>query len=90
MKDLLPLGTVLTVENGTKRIMVIGRLQRAVGTDDIYDYAAVLWPEGYIDSKHIYLFNQENVHCLYHIGLQDTIEFSYRYTLEEEYEKMNK
>lgn len=88
MKELLPLGTVLTVKNGKKRIMIIGRLQKAAGTDDIYDYAAVLWPEGYIDSKHVYLFNQENIHCLYHIGLQDTIEFSFRYVLEEEYLKL--
>lgn len=87
MKDLLPLGSVITLKNGDKRILIIGRLQQSVKTNEVFDYAAVLWPEGYIDKNHVYLFNHEDIQTLYHIGLQDTNEFQFRYVLEEEYEK---
>lgn len=87
MKELLPLGSVVTLNEGTKRLMIIGRLQRACGTEDIYDYSACIWPEGYLDSKHVYLFNQEDIRCLYYVGLQDVEEFQFRYVLEEEMNK---
>lgn len=89
MKDLLPLGSVITLKNGTKRVMIVGRLQNKVGENIVYDYAAVLWPQGVIDSSHFYLFNHEDIHCLYHIGLQDEEEFNFRFQLEEEFEKIN-
>ncbi|MDX8418212.1 MAG: DUF4176 domain-containing protein [Absicoccus sp.] len=84
MKELLPLGTVITLKQGKKRLMIVGRLQNQVGTEKIYDYAAVLWPEGVLDSTHFYLFNDEDIQTLYFIGLQDTEEFNYRYVLEEQ------
>lgn len=90
MKELLPLGTVVTLNNGTKRLMIIGRLQRAKDDGEVYDYSAVVWPEGYLDSQHVYLFNQENIRCLYHVGHQDVEEFEFRYVLEEEMEKLKK
>lgn len=83
MKELVPLGTVVTLKEGTKRLMVVGRIQNRKGETTIYDYAACLWPEGLIDSEHFYLFNHEDIHCFYHIGLQDVQEFNFRYELEE-------
>ena len=82
MKEYLPLGSVITLKNGSKRLMVVGRLQNQIGSNDIYDYAAVLWPEGLVDSKHFYLFNQEDLDKLYYIGLQDMEEFQFRSVLE--------
>lgn len=70
MKDLLPIGSVVTLKEGTKRLMIIGRLQQNVRTKKVYDYAGCLWPEGYID-------------CLYYIGLQDIEEFNFRFELDE-------
>lgn len=87
MKELLPLGTVVTLKQGKKRLMIIGRLQNKVGSDIVYDYAAVLWPEGLIDSSHFYLFNESDIQILYYIGLQDTEEFNYRYVLEQHIKK---
>ena len=83
MKELLPLGSVITLKEGTKRLMITGRVQNQIGSKDVYDYAAVLWPEGVIDSKHFYLFNQEYIDQLFYIGLQDVEEFQYRFVLEE-------
>ena len=43
MKDLLPIGSVVTLKEGTKRLMIIGRLQQNVRTKKVYDYAGCLW-----------------------------------------------
>lgn len=42
MKDLLPIGSVVTLKEGTKRLMIIGRLQQNVRTKKVYDYAGCL------------------------------------------------
>lgn len=84
MKDLLPLGSVITLKEGRKRLMIVGRLQNQIGSHECYDYAAVLWPEGLIDSKHFYLFNQEDIDLLFYIGLQDTEEFQFRTVLDQQ------
>ncbi|MBE6120096.1 MAG: DUF4176 domain-containing protein [Erysipelotrichaceae bacterium] len=88
MKELLPIGTVVTLHQGTKKLMIIGRIQREKTTGKIYDYAACLWPEGSIDTQHFYLFNTEDVHILYHIGLQSVEEFRFRSILDEQIKKL--
>ena len=90
MRELLPLGSVVALYNGTKKLMVIGRIQKAVESDEVYDYSACLWPQGYINKDYVYLFNQEDIRCLYHIGHQDTEEFNFRFILDEEMKKIEK
>lgn len=83
-KEFLPLGTVVTLKDGVKRLMITGRLQKESITKQVFDYCAVLWPEGMLDSSRMYLFNEEDVDKLYHIGLQDHEEFQFRYVLDEQ------
>lgn len=90
MKELLPLGSVVTLKKGSKRLMIIGRVQKREDDGKIYDYASCLWPEGYLDSTHCYLFDQEDIDCLFYIGLQDVEEFNFRFDLEEAYAKLKK
>ena len=90
MEELVPLGTVVTLKDGDKRLMVVGRLQKAKEQETVYDYAACLWPEGLIDSQHFYLFNHKDIKNFYYIGLQDTMEFNFRYELERQYKEMKK
>ena len=89
-KDLLPIGSVVLLKEGKKRVMICSRVQTRAGSDTIYDYAACLWPEGLIDSSHFYLFNHEDIHYLYHIGLQDMQEFNFRYELEKQYQQIKR
>ena len=88
MKELLPIGSVLTLKGGTKKCMIVGRLQNQTGKNIVYDYAAVLYPEGIIDSDHFYLFNQEDIDILYYVGMQDVEEFNYRFELEDQMKKL--
>lgn len=85
MIDVLPLGSVVSLKKGDKKIMIVGRLQREPGKQRIYDYAACLWPEGLIDSSHFYLFDQSDIDRLYYIGMQNEEEFLFRSILDEAY-----
>ena len=89
MPDLLPLGSVVILNEGDKKIMIVGRLQKNIETQEIFDYAAVLWPEGMMDSKRLYLFNHKDIQCLYFVGLQDVEEFNYRIELDHQYNQLS-
>ena len=90
MKELLPLGSVVSLHGGSKRLMIVGRLQNKMDDDVVYDYASTLFPEGLIDSEHFYLFNHEDIDCMFYVGLQDLEEFNYRYVLEEKWNELKK
>ena len=59
MKDLLPIGSVVTLKEGKKKLMIIGRIQENEKTKKLYDYAGCNWPEGYMDKDHCYVFNKK-------------------------------
>ncbi|WP_294729766.1 DUF4176 domain-containing protein [uncultured Faecalibaculum sp.] len=86
--EWLPLGSVVTMKEGTKRLMIVGRIQRG-GDDLLYDYAGVLWPEGMIRSDRLYLFNHEDIDLLWSIGYQEKEEFNFRHVLEEQYDNLH-
>ena len=48
-KDLLPIGSVVLLKGGDKKIMVCGRIQAKEGENTIYDYSACYYPEGIVD-----------------------------------------
>lgn len=89
MPELLPLGSVVTLKGGQKRIMIVGRMHKESATDRWFDYAAVLWPEGIIRSDRLFLFNQEDIRLIHFIGLQDVQEFSFRSQLEEKWKELS-
>lgn len=68
---LLPIGSVVLLEESNKRVMIVGRLQRQVGTDRIWDYSACFYPEGIINPNELFLFNHEQIKTLFFVGFQD-------------------
>ena len=67
MKDLLPLGSVVLLKEATKSLMIIGTTQK----DDenrIFDYIAVVFPEGYINAETFFLFNHEDIEDVRFVG----------------------
>ena len=74
MEPLLPLGSIIILENGTKKIMIYGRKQRAVQNQRTYDYVACLYPEGNIDDEYTYLFNHSDIKEIVHEGYRDEDE----------------
>jgi len=87
MKKLLPLGSVVLLNGGKKRVMICGRMQTRVQDGMMFDYSACLYPEGIVDPKKMYLFNNEDIDMVYYVGMQDTEEFEFRARIEEELNK---
>lgn len=64
MKDLLPVGSVVILEGGTKKVMIVGILQaknQEDGNAKIYDYLGVPYPEGYLGEESAFLFQHESI-----------------------------
>lgn len=74
MDKYLPLGTVVVLKGGNKRLMIYGRRQINAKTKKIYDYVGCLFPEGNMTPDYSYMFNHENIEDIYFIGLKDDEE----------------
>lgn len=74
MKKYLPLGSIVLLKNGTKRVMIYGRKQLQMGTDKEWDYIACLYPEGNISEEYMYLFNHDQIDKVFFVGYQDEDE----------------
>lgn len=89
MKNYLPIGSVVMLKGGNKRVMICGRVQTRLEDNKIFDYTACLYPEGYMDAQSMYLFNNEDIDTVYYIGMQDVEEFRFRDLMEQELAKLN-
>lgn len=67
----LPIGTVVTLKNAKKRIMIIGYCPVDNGNKQMYDYSACIYPEGLLDSNKILLFNHDQIEQINFEGLND-------------------
>ena len=81
MKKYLPLGSIVTLKEAEKKIMIIGRFQ--MSEDVLYDYSGVLFPEGYLNKDQLYVFNNSDIGSLYYMGMQNEEEFTFRKKLAE-------
>ena len=67
----LPIGSVVTLKDATKKIMIIGYCPVEKERNQMYDYSACWYPEGVIDSNRILLFNHNQIATIHFIGLED-------------------
>ena len=88
-KALLPIGSVVLLKNGQKRLMICGRIQTDVATGITYDYSACYYPDGIINSKELFMFNNDNIQRLFFIGFQDGEELAFRRFIDEELDRRN-
>ena len=82
-KQLLPNGSVVTLKGATKKLMTIGIEVEMEGDEKTYDYIAVPYPEGYIDSETMFLFMQEDIENVSFVGFVDAEMQVFRTALEE-------
>lgn len=75
----LPVGTVVLLANGTKRVMINGFCTMdANKPDKIYDYSGVLFPEGSLSSDQTLLFDHNQIIRVDHMGLEDNEEREFK------------
>ena len=61
IKGLLPIGSVVLLKNGQKRLMIFGVKQTDNDTGVEYDYIGVMYPEGNMGEAGQYLFNHSDI-----------------------------
>lgn len=83
LKGFLPLGSVVLLTGGEKRLMIIGRKQVSAESKKVFDYSAVLFPEGYLNAEQLYLFNAEDIAFVFQMGLLDSEEIAFQKILSE-------
>ena len=90
-KEFLPVGSVVLLKGGTKRVMVTGFC--SVDNDDkskLYDYTGCLYPEGIINSNEICLFNNDQIEKVFFRGFEDEEEVTFKKALITTIEEYNK
>ena len=83
-EEFLPVGSVVMLNGGNKRVMICGRIQAQAGTDVIYDYSACYYPEGILDPKSMFFFNRGDIETVYFRGYEDQEELDYRHEVLEQ------
>ena len=78
MKNYLPIGSIVLLKGGNKRVMIYGRQQYQAETEKEWDYIACLYPEGNINESFMYLFNEEEIEKVYFLGFQDEEEENFK------------
>lgn len=65
-EKLLPVGSVVLLREAEKKLMIVGVIQKNGGK--LYDYSGVLYPEGFVDTEHFYMFNHIDIAKIEYIG----------------------
>lgn len=80
MRDkYLPIGTVVLLKGGTKRVMITGFCSVAQEElDKIYDYSGCVYPEGYLKSDQVCLFDHEQIEKICFVGFEDEEEKTFK------------
>ncbi|MBE5881927.1 MAG: DUF4176 domain-containing protein [Lachnospiraceae bacterium] len=71
IKDLLPIGSVVTLEEGKKKLMIFGVKQTNEEDGTEYDYLSVMYPEGNMGGETQFLFNHEDIFEVVFKGYED-------------------
>jgi hypothetical protein len=71
IKELLPIGTIVLLEGGEKRLMIYGVKQIDQETGIEYDYIGVVYPEGNMGAGTQFLFNHSQIKEVYFKGFED-------------------
>lgn len=72
VNDLLPIGSIVLLKDGEKRLMINGIMQSdASGSGANFDYLGILYPEGHIGDEFQYLFNHEDIAQIIFRGYED-------------------
>ena len=78
----LPIGTVVMLKGGFKRILITGFCCSS-SDKKIYDYSGCLYPEGIISSTESLMFNHEQISQIYHLGYISDEEKKFKEVLKQ-------
>ena len=71
IRQLLPIGSVVLLKGGRKKVMIYGVKQTDKSSGIEYDYISVLYPEGNMGEAGQFLFNHSDIDEIYFRGCED-------------------
>ena len=72
MKNVLPIGSVVKISGGEKRLMIVGYFPKVKTDGKVYDFIGCLYPEGFINAESFYMFNMSDIEKVDFVGFVDT------------------
>lgn len=88
-KNFLPVGTVVILNDATKKLMITGFCSMTPGhKGELFDYTGCLYPEGLLSSDQICLFNNDQIKEVFFKGYESDEETEFKKKLAENYDKM--
>lgn len=87
-KELLPIGSVVTLKGNIKKLMVTGiKIAKEDEPENYYDYMGVFFPEGYVGNNSNFLFNHSDINDIVFRGYDNPERQSFIEFMEESYNK---
>ena len=75
----LPIGTVVLLKGGKKRVMIIGFCAMAKEMEGkMFDYSGCIYPEGLMAADQTCLFNHDQIEKIFYTGLKDEEEKEFK------------
>ncbi len=83
-EKVLPIGTIVLLKGGNKRVMIIGHCKYN-GSDrsKIYDYAGCVYPEGYTRPDQTALFDHDQIDVVFSLGYRNGKQYEFQKKLEK-------
>ena len=80
----LPIGSIVLLKGGKKRAMITGFCSVAQENQDkIYDYSGCVYPEGYLSSNQVCLFDHDQIEKIFFVGYEDDEEKTFKGKLKQ-------
>lgn len=80
----LPIGTVVLLKGGRKRAMITGFCSVASENQEkVYDYSGCVYPEGYLSSNQVCLFDHDQIDKIFFVGFEDEEEKTFKVKLNK-------
>ena len=87
IRDLLPIGSIVLLKNGEKKLMIFGIKQTSTDGEEMeFDYIGVMYPEGYLGGEYQFLFNHKDIAEVIFRGYEDAERTEFLVKLAEVYE----
>lgn len=83
LEKYLPIGSVVLLKNGEKRLFIAGFGMQENDKEKIYDYCGYPYPEGITNPNQTILFDHEEISKIFFVGYSDLEETKFKEKLKE-------
>lgn len=83
IEGLLPIGSIVRIDKAPQQQLQIAGLGQVKSSNrEVYDYSAVLFPQGYYDGSHMIMLNNEDIVQIDAYGYIDDESIEYTQYIE--------